>query len=379
MGHQIDAEGLRATKEKLEAILSAPSPKNVQELRSFLGLLNYYGKFIPNLASLIHPLNALLHHDCKWKWSEECEAALKQAKEKLVSSKVLVHYDPKLPLKVAADASAYGVGAVLSHVIDGSERPIAFASRTLTSSECNYAQVEKEALALIFAVKKFHTYLYGREFKLITDHKPLTTILGPKKGIPSLAAPRLQRWAVLLSAYKYQIEFRSTTAHGNADCLSRLPLSNQAPDGLSPEPTIFNVSQIASLPVTTFQLQKATQNDPILSKIVGYTTNGWPQEVDDTLLPYWRKRQELTIESSCVLWGIRVLVPNKLRAKLLEELHSDHPGIIRMEYLHALCFCRENFVPGLIYSSQTVSREYWRNKPSRNSNTIAEPKAVSGM
>ena len=204
MGHQIDAEGLRATKEKLEAILNAPSPKNVQELCSFLGLLNYYGKFI---ASLIHPLNALLHHDCQWKWSEECEAAFKQAKEKLVSSKVLVHYDPKLPIKVTADASAYGVDAVLSHVTDGNECPIAFASRTLTSSECNYAQVEKEALALIFAVKKFHVYLYGREFTLITDYKPLTTILGPKKGTPPLAAARLQRWAVLLSAYKYQIEF----------------------------------------------------------------------------------------------------------------------------------------------------------------------------
>ena len=109
-----------------------------------------------------------------------------QAKEKLISSEILVHYDPTLPIKVAADASAYGVGAVLSHVIDGNERPIAFASRTLTSSEHNYAQVEKEGLALIFAVKKFHTYLYGREFTLVTGHKPLTTILGPKKGLLQL-------------------------------------------------------------------------------------------------------------------------------------------------------------------------------------------------
>ena len=188
LGHQIDAEGRRATKEKLQAILQAPSPKNVQELCSFLGLLNYYGKFIPNLATLIHPLNALLHHDCRWKWTAECETAFTLAKEKLVSSKILVHYDPKLPIKVAADASAYGVGVELSNVVDGNERPIAFASRTLTVSERNYAQVEKEALAFIFAVKKFHSYVYGREFTLVTDHKPLTSILGPKKGIPPLAA-----------------------------------------------------------------------------------------------------------------------------------------------------------------------------------------------
>ena len=223
LGHQITSEGLKATASKLAAIVQAPAPTNIRELRSFLGLLNYYGKFIPNLASLLHPLNTLLHRDCPWKWSEECKTAFRQAKEKLISSSVLVHYDPSLPIRVGADASAYGVGAVLSHQVEGGERPIAVASRTLTATERNYAQVEKEALALIFAVKKFHLYLYGREFTLVTDHQPLIVILGPKKGSATGGA-RLQRWAILLSVCKYQIEFRSTKAHANADGLSRLPL-----------------------------------------------------------------------------------------------------------------------------------------------------------
>ena len=108
-------------------------------------------------------------------------------------------YTPSLPIRIAGDASAYGVGAVISHVLpDGTERPVAFASRTLTSSENNYAQVEKEALSLIFGIKHFHYYLYGRPFTIVTDHTPLTTILGP---IPPLAAARLQRWAWILSAY----------------------------------------------------------------------------------------------------------------------------------------------------------------------------------
>ena len=179
---------------KLQAIVQAPTPKNVQELRSFLGLLNYYGKFIPNLASLIQPLNNLLQRNQKWKWTTASNKAFEQAKDELSSSRVLVHYDPALTLTLAGDASAYGIGAVISHTMPGgTEHPIAFASRSLSSSECNYAQLEKEALSLIFGMKKFHQYLYGCKFTLVTDHKPLTAILGAKKGIPSLAAARLQR------------------------------------------------------------------------------------------------------------------------------------------------------------------------------------------
>ena len=183
LGHVIDGDGLHATDAKLEAIVDAPAPRNVAELRSFLGMLNYYGRFIPNLSSLIHPLNKLLCQDQPWHWTKSCQHAFVTAKKKLVSPNVLVHYDPSRPIRLAADASAYGVGAVISHVLDdGSEHPIAFASRTLIPSERNYSQIEKEALSLVFGVSKFHAYLYGRKFTLVTDHKPLTTILGPKRG-----------------------------------------------------------------------------------------------------------------------------------------------------------------------------------------------------
>ena len=157
---------------------------------------------------------------------------------------------------------------------DGTEHPIAFASRTLSSSEKNYAQVEKEALGLIFAVKKFHQYLYGRMFSLITDHKPLLSILGPKTGIPSLAAARLQRWALLLSAYTYTIEYKNSSSHGNADALSRLPLPESTPISFSPAPSCFNIGQLESLPVTSDAVQRATRRDPILSKVLTYTKGG---------------------------------------------------------------------------------------------------------
>ena len=179
-----------------------------------------------------------------------------------------MHYDPTLPITLAGDASAYGIGAVISHVMpDGTEHPIAFASRTLSPSERNYAQLEKEALSLVFGIKRFHQYLYGRKFTLVTDHKPLLAILGPKKGIPPLAAARLQRWAVLLSAYTYDIRYKSTVAHSNADGLSRLPLPIDMKVGESQEASLYFVSRMECLPVTVAQMQQVTCTDPCLSNV----------------------------------------------------------------------------------------------------------------
>ena len=208
-------------------------------------------------------------------WDEQCAQAFSEAKQALTSSSVLMHYDPTLPISLAGDASPYEIGAVISHTLpNGSERPIAFASRTLTVSERNYAQLEKEALSLIYGVKKFHQYLYGRRFTLITDHKPLLTILVPKIGIPSLAAARLQRWAVLLSAYKYDIKVRATRNHANADSLSRLPLAQVDIKGDNPEASIFIVSQLYSLPVTASQVQNATKTDPDLRQVWNFAREG---------------------------------------------------------------------------------------------------------
>uniref|UniRef100_A0A8C5D775 ribonuclease H n=1 Tax=Gouania willdenowi TaxID=441366 RepID=A0A8C5D775_GOUWI len=208
-GHKIDKNGLHKTQDKIEAIVNSPQPENVSQLRSFLGLINYYHKFLPNLSSLLHPLNGLLHQNTKWSWTDDCEQAFKKAKRLIVSEKVLTHFDPKLPLRLACDASPYGIGAVLSHkMTDGSERPIAFASRSLAPAERNYAQIDREALSLVWGVKKFNQYLYGKHFTLITDHQPLISIFSPQKGVPAMAAARLQRWALFLGAHTYTIEYR---------------------------------------------------------------------------------------------------------------------------------------------------------------------------
>ena len=131
-------------------MLDCPAPKNVTELKSFLGLINYYHKFLPNLSSVLHPLHVLLKKETPWGWSKECQSSFEKVKLLLASKNLLVHYDPKLPVRLATDASAYGVGAVLSHIMpDGTEKPIFFASKSLSKSQENYSQIDKEALAIV--------------------------------------------------------------------------------------------------------------------------------------------------------------------------------------------------------------------------------------
>ena len=334
LGHVIDARGIHTSEKRVKAIVDAPADRNLHELRSFLGLLNYYVLRHPNLASQLHPLHTLLRSSQPWEWSEDCERVFQSSKESLTKAPVLAHYDPSLPMVMAADASAYGIGAVISHRHpDGSEQPIEYASRTLTKSERNYAQGEKEALLLVFGIKRFHKYLYGRHFTLLTDHKPLLSILGPKRAIPPLAAAQMQRWALLLSAYSYDLEFRSTDLHANADSLSRLPLPDSVPVGNPQDPAIFNLRQIVSLPVTANDVIAATRTDPTLRKLLVYLRRGWPESVPDHLLPFWRKKEGLSIESDCILWGCRIVIPEKLRQEVMEELHKDHPGVVRMKSL----------------------------------------------
>ena len=201
LGHKIDRDGLHPTDDKVRAIRDAPSPTNVKELRSWLGLLNYYGRFLRNLSTTLAPLHVLLRKETKWCWGNEQASAFEAAKQLLQSDSLLVHFDPDKPLLLACDASPYGVGAVLSHQMeDGSERPIAFASRSLSPAEINYSQLDKEGLSLVFGVTKFHQYLYGMKFVLITDHRPLIGLFNEQRPIPPQASGRLQRWALTLTA-----------------------------------------------------------------------------------------------------------------------------------------------------------------------------------
>ena len=315
-GHAVSADGLHKLPAKVDAIRDAPQPTNVsQQLRSFLGLVSYYARFLPNLSTTLHPLNPLLQYHTHWNWTDACTAAFDKVKRHIGSDLVLTHFHPDLPLHVASDASPYGLGAVLSHSMpDGTQRPIAFASRTLNTAEQTYSQIAKEAIGNVWSLKKFHTYVYGRRFTLTTDHQPLTAIFSPAKNVPFMTAARLQRYALLLAGYQYGIVYRKTSDHGNADGLSRLPIYCPATEVDADGDAVdsFHVSQFDPLPVTADQVHRETRRDPTLVAVYQAVQTG-----DFSSCTYhqsnYHRRFELTSHQECLLWGALVIIPPSLQ------------------------------------------------------------------
>ena len=215
LGHRISLEGIQPTEDRVKGILAAPVPQNKSELKSFIGLMSYNSKFLPSLATVLHPLYKRLRKESKWMWSKEQELAVRSAREMVSKATVLVHCDPTRPIKVYCDALSV-VLACFVHILKGKERPVMYASRTLSQAETNYAQIEREALAIIFAVQRFHQYLYGRDFVLVTDHRPLCKIFGHDQAIPSLAAALGSHLECL---YMYTIQYIPGEQNSCPDCL----------------------------------------------------------------------------------------------------------------------------------------------------------------
>ena len=276
LGHIIDKDGRRSDPEKATAIKDMPAPDNVTTLQSFLGLANYYQSFIKNLHDLCAPENGLLKKDKKWRWTPECQTAFDQIKTALPSDLFLTHYDPKLEIIIASDASSYGVGACILHIMpNGTKKPIAHASRTLLPTEKYYSQIEKEALEIILAVTKFHRYLHGRFLTLQTDHKPLITIFRSKKGLPIYTANSLLRWGTILLNYNLKIKYLPSKQISHADGLSRLvpkysePFEDTIIAALRTDWEIKNMiaNTIKELPVTLLEIKSEAMNDDFITNI----------------------------------------------------------------------------------------------------------------
>ena len=328
LGHRVDKFGIHPTEERIEAMKRLKDPTNVKELRSFLGCINYYQKFIPNLQGDCASLHRLLQKGVRWCWTSEHSKMVERLKHTLTSTDTLVHYDPKLPLVLYTDASETGVGAVLCHrVSEGVDRPIAYSSRSLHSSEKKYSVIDREALAIISAVRKFERYLYGRKFILRTDHKPLMFIFGERTELPVLAMSRVSRWALMLREFDFDIEYIPGTQNSPADVLSRLPVGvadvREGDFGIKIAHTRLRDICISKRLMTT-----RTSADPLLGKVIRFVQEAWPQKdsLEEGLRTYFEKKDELSFEEGMLMWKGRIVIPMSLREEVMEILHEGHPG-----------------------------------------------------
>ena len=350
LGHIVSKSGIEPDPEKKKKISDLARPKDVKELKSFMGTINYYGRFVSEMHKLRGPLDKLLKKEVKWEWSKEQEDAFQSVKKVLSSNLLLTHFDPELEIIVTADASNYGVGAVISHRFpDGKEKVIEYASKSLNAAEKNYSQIEKEGLALVYAVQKFHKMLYRRKFVLRTVHKPLLAIFGKNKGIKVFSASRLQRWALLLTNYDFKIEFVRTDHMGMADTLSRLiSESNTSEDKVIALVTkeessededsveesakyVLNI-MLNEIPVNNEVIKSETEKDTELSVVKSYIKNGWPKLMSEPKLNPWSNRRlNLEVIEDCIIFNGKIVIPKSLIKSVLKVLHETHPGVNKMK------------------------------------------------
>lgn len=274
-----------------------------------------------------------MRKDQPFRWTQQCQNVYEQFKKEIASDSVLVHFDPKLPIVLTTDASATAVAGILSHEFSvGDKRPIAFISRALNKAERNYCSIQKEALAIFFSVIKLYQYLIGAKFIIETDHKPLLAMFGHDKGLPLMADARMQRWALILSGFDYQIRYVKGELN-NADALSRMPQFETSEEG--EEVNYVNYVKFDDYLQLNFQnVAKATRQDIVLSKVMSAILDGTIQNLSGDLFKPFRSRyNELSVESGCIVWGYRTVIPSKLQTQVLADLHKSHLGIVKTKGL----------------------------------------------
>lgn len=329
LGHTFSAEGMKIDQSKQKAITQMPSPRDRQSLERFLGMINYVSKFIPHYSQKVAPLRNLLKKDSEWCWSENEERVVSELKAALCRAPVLALFAPREPAVLSVDASSHALGAVLLQA----GRPVEFASLTLTDTQQRYAQIEKEMLAIVFALERFHQYIFGKSDIIVeSDHKPLEALF--KKTLDSVPA-RLQRMMLRVQRYDFTVVYKPGKYMYVADALSRAPLTELLHTNISEEiedQTCFLLQNVRVSNKILHLIKEFTSKDIEGNKLIEYIKNGWPSnkyETYECVRQYWSYRECLEYADGVIFCNDLVFIPCGLRSEMLSRVHEGHLGIDR--------------------------------------------------
>lgn len=338
-GHVISAGGVEPDAERVRAIQNMKPPTNVSELRRALGMVQYLGRFLPHLSSITCPLTKLLSRDASWIWDQPQQNAYDETMKLLTKAPILAFYDPSRPTIVTADASSFGLGGALCQ-LDGSEvRVVAYCSRSLTPAEKNFAQIEKELLASVWACEKFARYLIGLEkFELQTDHRPLVPLIN---SIDLDRAPlRCQRLLMRLMRFTPEVKYVPGKNMVIADGLSRNPGPEEEVESVDVE-SLEDIDALAEFVESAAaeysgdcvsRIRAESQKDLDLAEVIKYTCEGWPKYIQDIpshLRVYFKNKDSFSVSNNLLLYARRIVIPTSMRKEMLCVLHEGHQGINR--------------------------------------------------
>ena len=339
-GYVVFEDGWKVDESKIQAIKEFPVPQNRTDLRSFFGLVQQFAEFSLQISDLAGPLRDNLKEKNVFLWDANHQKAFDAVKSELVKAPVLSFFDPELPTRLETDASRTGLGFVLLQQVEAKWHLVQCGSRFLTDTESRYAMIELELLAIVWAVQKCEVYLRGRDFQIVTDHRPLVPILN-SYSLSQIENQRLLRLRMKLNSYSFTAEWQRGKDNFSADALSRFPVNAPTVSDELDEVhqirllRVLDVSEQGDAIVDTLQsaeLRSSSSKDEEYQSLVGMVTTGFPKSKSDLpqcLLPYWQHQSDLTVEDGIVLKGCRIVVPRSLRKKCLQDLHKSHQGVVR--------------------------------------------------
>lgn len=323
MGHILSNGMIRPADKHINAILQIQKPTDKQGVLRLLGLIKYLARFVPTLSKITAELRNLTTNNVEFSWNEKHDAELETIKQIMTRGPVLKAFDPSLPIVIQTDASGGGLGSSLLQ----DDLPVAFVSRTLTKCEQRWAQIEKELLAVVFACERFHYYIYGRDFVVHSDHKPLETLV--KKEIDDVT-PRLQRMFMMLLKYpSMEIVYKPGKSMLIADCLSRA----QLPDACESEElagVIHAVARSACVSEDNYNYyRQILEMDENLKRVCKFVTGGWPRyhQLDEFCQKFHKLKSNLHFEHGLLFVDHKLVIPAKLQGKIAKWLHDSHFGI----------------------------------------------------